>query len=70
MKTVSKITANGFETIDGCLYRNNLNVAIEDVLNLESNRHLATMPLILPARTVIYIPEERPKKKETINLWR
>lgn len=64
-----KITANGFETIDGALYRANLNVAIEEVLNLEANRHLATLPLILPARTVIYIPEERPKKKETINLW-
>lgn len=69
MKVISEVTANGFETLDGCLYRNNISVTLEDVLRLENNRHLAILPLILPARTVIYIPEERPKKKETINLW-
>lgn len=66
---MKKIMASGFETVDGCLYRHQLNVSLEDVLQLESNRHLATLPNILPARTVINVPADKPVVKETVSLW-
>ncbi|UNM96724.1 hypothetical protein MMG00_02395 [Ignatzschineria rhizosphaerae] len=64
-----KVVASGFETIDGCLYRHQINASLEDVLKLESNRHLAGLPNIVPARTVINVPLDKPVVKETVNLW-
>ena len=77
---MKKIMASGFETVDGCLHRHQLNVSLEDVLQLESNRHLATLPFeqnrhlavlpaILPARSKIYLPQDKPVVKETVSLW-
>lgn len=63
------IITNGFETIDGCIYRHQLNVHLEDVLTFEKNRHLALLPAILPARSTIYLPDEKPAVIETVSLW-
>ena len=63
------IMTNGFETIDGCIHRHKLNMRLEDVLTFEKNRHLALLPAILPARSKIYLPEEKPAVKETVSLW-
>lgn len=69
LESVKRIFTNGFETIDGCLYRHNLSLLVEDVLQFKRNRHLATQPEILPPRTIIYLPKERPKVQEVIQLW-
>lgn len=66
---MSFITSSGFETIDGCLHRHDISASLEDVLKLERNRHLATLPAILPPRTKIYMPILRPVTKEVVNLW-
>ncbi|UNM95502.1 hypothetical protein MMG00_12910 [Ignatzschineria rhizosphaerae] len=64
------IEANGFETLDGCLYRNEISTALlEAVLTHEKNRHLATLPTTLPVRTKIYVPHNRVQKKEIKQLW-
>lgn len=64
------ILANGFETLDGCLHRHDINTALtEVVLTHDRNRHLAILPIILPARTKIYVPDQAPKTKEIKQLW-
>lgn len=70
MEISRTIEANGFETLDGCLHRNDISTAlVESVLSHEKNRHLATLPLILPARTKIHVPDQAPKAKEIKQLW-
>lgn len=65
-----EIFANGFETVDGCLHRHEITTEmLETVLNHERNRHLATLPLILPKQTVIYVPNIEPHIKEVKQLW-
>ncbi len=64
------IVANGFETLDGCLHRHDISTAlIEVVLMHEQNRQLASLPIILPAQTKIYVPDQAPKTKEIKQLW-
>lgn len=65
-----QIRANGFETLDGALYRNGIGTdQLERVLGDHRNRALATLPAILPPETLIYIPEERPNVREAVHLW-
>lgn len=64
------ILANGFESLDCCLYRHAIDTSLfEVVLNHEKNRHLATLSRILPARTEIFVPDQAPKAKEVKQLW-
>ncbi len=69
-KTRKIIIANGFETLDGCLDRHGIPTSmLEEVMQHPANRPLATLPIILPARTQIAVPEIAPDTQEDINLW-
>lgn len=64
------IIASGFETLDGCLYRNNLpTLMLDSVLQHSRNRHLAYQNSILKAGTEIYVPEIQKEEKRTVSLW-
>lgn len=65
-----EIVTNGFETIDGCLHRHDISTEmIEKVLSHEKNRHLAILPPLPPAKTVIFVPAIEAKVKEVKQLW-
>lgn len=51
------IETNGFETLDGCLFRHQVSTDnINKVLTMIENKMLSTMPILPPARTQIIVP--------------
>ena len=67
MRTVK---ANGQQTIDAVLYAASIPTSqFDEVVMMKENRHLATLPAILPVNTVIYLPEYKAPVKQTISLW-
>ncbi|MBS7827391.1 phage tail protein [Wohlfahrtiimonas chitiniclastica] len=65
-----KLIANGQQTIDAALYAASVPTSqFDQVIMMKENRHLAMLPAILPARTVIYLPEYKAPVKQTISLW-
>lgn len=67
---MKKIMANGFQTIDAALYAASIPTSqFDEVVMMKENRHLATLPAILPIGTVIAVPEFKEKQSKIINLW-
>lgn len=60
---------NGTETLDGCLYRNQMGTSNTETVML-LNPHLATLAIHPPFGTQVVVPEVAPSKTiKTINLW-
>lgn len=66
------ITTNGFETVDGCLFRNDVDTGLFDVvISHARNRHLPLLPIIPPAGVTVYVPENEQAVREqrVVQLW-
>ncbi|GAA5104178.1 hypothetical protein [Wohlfahrtiimonas larvae] len=65
-----KIIANGQQTIDAVLYAASIPTSqFDEVVMMKENRHLATLPAILPNHTIVYVPEYKEPMKQSISLW-
>lgn len=67
---MKQLIANGQQTIDAVLYANSIPTSqFDEVVMMKENRHLATLPAILPVNTIIHVPEYKEPVKQTISLW-